>query len=107
MALVPTQQLTAAGLTPTYAAAANGDTLVPDDRTSLRLRNSTGSIITGSITGVAPCSQGGTHNRPFSVPANGDVEVPTGPATQFAGVNGQAAITYSTPTGLTRAVVRI
>ncbi len=111
MALIATQFVGDSGLTPTFAAAASGDTVVPTDRTRLEFRNASASPITVTLECATPCSYGSTaHDRQVTVPAisgsiPGEATMRTGPATRFAGANGQAAITYSATANLTRAAV--
>lgn len=108
MALIATQQVTSAGLAPTFAAAASGDTVIPDDRTVLRVNNGSGSPITVTLTAVTACSQGSLHNRAVTVAAGAIEDIPTGPAAQFADqTTGVAAITYSATATVTRAAVRV
>ncbi|WP_256789812.1 hypothetical protein [Frankia sp. AvcI1] len=108
MALVSTQQVAAPGTTITYAAAGAGETIIPGERTTVRIRNGSGASITVTLAGVQPCSQGGTHDRVVTVPAGGDADLPTGPAVQFANTStGQASLTYSSTSSVTRAVVGV
>lgn len=107
MALVPTQQVTSPGLAASLTAAAAGDTLIPDDRTCLRVNNGSGAPITVTLTAAVSCSQGSLHNRVATVAAGALEDIPTGPAGQFADPTlGTCAATYSSVTSVTRAVVR-
>lgn len=112
MAALTTQQIVAAGLSPTFASCAGGgDTAVADDRTFLEVKNAHTS--TQDVTLVCPtaCNLGGAgslHNLTVTVPANtGHVRIPLGPAGKWNDpATGRASITYSGVTALTIAVVR-
>jgi hypothetical protein len=49
MALLSAQQVTITGTTPTYGAVAASDTLVPDDRTFLIVKNASGTADTCTV----------------------------------------------------------
>lgn len=109
MALLTTQQITQAGVGPTFVAAAGGgDQVLADDRTYLHVKNASGGAIT--VTVVTPGTVNGLAiaDLTVSVPAAGEREFgPIGPG-QFAdaSLGGNAAITYSGVTSLTVAAKR-
>lgn len=109
MALIAAQQLAITGVTPTFAAATGGgDTIAPDDRTFLRLKNGSGGAITATI--VVPGTTYGQANPDVAVniPATtGDVLIgPLVPALADPST-GLINVTYSGVTSLTAAVVRV
>jgi len=59
MALLPPQQVGITGTTPSYGAVAASDTIVPDDRTFLIVKNASGTqdncvvVVPGSLFGQA------------------------------------------------------
>lgn len=108
MALLPTQQVAITGTTVTFqAAAGGGDTLTPDDRTCLELKNASGGNITATI--AVP---GSFYGQPLAdvaivVPlTSGHVRIgPLGPALADP-TTGLITVTYSGVTSLTAAAVR-
>lgn len=106
MTALSVQQIGAAGLAPSFTAAAAGQTIKPDDHTSLRVNNASGGSINVTLTATGPCSQGFLHDRVVAVAAGAIKDIAVGPAKQFADATGQAAITYSSTTTVTVAAVR-
>lgn len=112
MAQLTVQPIVAAGLAATYASAAGGgDTVIPDDRTFLHVKNGGGSPITVTLVAEGTCSFGSsspTHDRAVSVTNGTEKYIPTGPKTQFAdAATGLVSITYSAVTSVTIAAVSI
>lgn len=109
MALLTTQQVVITGLAPTFASAAGGgDTVVPDDRTFLHVKNASAGAIT--VTVVVPGTTYGQANPDVavSVPATTGERM-IGPLTA-ALVNpatGVVDISYSGVTSLTVAAIRV
>lgn len=107
MALLTTQQVGITGTTPTYGAVAASDTVVPDDRTFLIVKNAGGSA--DSCVVVVPGSTYGQANPDVSVnvpattgerwigPLNGSLADPT---------TGLITVTHSFTTSVTCALVR-
>ena len=112
MALLTTQDITTAGVAVTLAAAtAGGDTMIATARTFLFVKNA-GSQMTVTISAaVASVNVAGAGDIPVTniavvVPATtGERMIPIPPLTHSAG--GLASITYSSPTSVTVAAVRI
>lgn len=109
MALISPQQLAITGTTPTFAAAtAGGDTVTPDERAFLRVKNASAGAIT--VTVVVPGTTYGQANPDVAVnvPATtGDVLIgPLVPALADP-ATGLISITYSGVTSLTVAVVKV
>lgn len=111
MALLATQSITSAGLTPTTAAASvGGDTVQPaslaDDRVTLYVNNASGSPITVTIAdpGKTPAGNAGTAPA-VSVAATTAMYIPI-PAGAINPATGLASITYSAVTTVTVAALR-
>lgn len=108
MALLATQSPSLAGLNVTFAAAtAGGDTVAPDERTHLHVKNGSAGALTVTVVAKTTCSQGVLHDAAVSVPAGGERKI--GPITpqRFARPSdGLAEITYSGVTSLTIAAIR-
>ena len=109
MALLTPQQISIAGIAPTYAAAAGGgDTIAPDDRTFLHVKNGSGASIT--VTVVTPGTVGGLAIADLSVAVAAGADRMVGPLTAalFADpTTGLVPVTYSGVTSLTVAALRV
>lgn len=102
---VITAQAAQANAALTYtAASAGGDTIAGGSaqRTTLFVRNASGSSITLTITAVNACDQGFLHNVQVTC-AVGDTEVYLPPNCETA--SGSFGITYSSSTSITVAAV--
>lgn len=111
MAFLTLQDLTQAGITPTYTTAASGDQVIINSRTFLHVKN-TGSQITVTIPRAVP-----TINNPnfgdiaisdisVVVPATtGDKMIVVDPGGHAPG--GVASIQYSGTTGVTIGAFRL
>lgn len=110
MATLSVQTITAAGLDPTYAAAAGGgDKVLPGPTTFLHVINGGGSSIT--VTVATPGNFYAAVANPdltVTVGASGESMIPI-PATPFGDPadSGLAAISYSGVTTVTVAALRI
>lgn len=109
MANLATQDITLAGLGPTYAAAsAGGDTFTPDEGVIVHVKNGGASPITVTIvtpnataSGLAIADAGG------SVPAGGERFFGDFKAVDFARASdGKADVTWSAVTSVTLAVLK-
>lgn len=103
-----TQQISRAGIAPTYNAAASGDKFRPDERTYLHVKNADSSSHT--ITIVTPGTQQGLAIADLAVVVVNATERVIGPfpAGLFADpADGLAAITWSATTSMTWAVLRL
>lgn len=108
MATRNTQQISRAGIAPTYNAAAAGDKFRPDERTYLHVKNADSSSHTITIT--TPGTQQGLAIADLAVVVPNAAERIIGPlpAGLFgADVDGLAAITWSATTSMTWAVLRL
>lgn len=110
MATLTTQTIVAAGLDPTYAAAAGGgDKVTPGDGVFLHVINGGGSPVT--VTVAAPGNFYASVANPdlaVTVDASGEKMIPI-PVTPFADSadSGLASISYSGVTSVTVAALRI
>ena len=108
MALLTTQQIGITGTNPTYdAAGGSGDTINPDSRTVLHVKN--GDASSHSVTVAVPGTEYG-QARPDVV-----VAVPAGES-RFIGplvtdladpTDGQVHVTYTATTSVTVAALRV
>lgn len=113
MATLTVQNLPAAGLAPTFAAVAGGgDDFVNDGTPNVIWRNTSGAPIT--VTAVTPRTIDGlaVADRTFSVPAAaggvpGELIAPPFETSVYNNADDKAAFTYSTPTGLSVAVIEM
>lgn len=109
MATLTTQVISIAGTGPTYAAAAASSKIVCGETTFLHVKNAAGSSMTVTISATAKIRGQQVADLVVTVPATtGDMMI--GPITKdlFAGTSdGLAAITYSSLTSVTAAVIRI
>lgn len=111
MATLATQALTAAGLTPTFVAAAGGGDGVPlsgGQKAFLRVKNGSGAPINVTLLdpGVTPLGVANA-GKVVAVPATtGDVLIALNPAVQNAST-GNVEWSYSAVTTVTVAVVTI
>lgn len=111
MALLATQSITSAGLTPTTTAASvGGDTVAPvslsDDRTILYVNNGSASAITVTIAdpGKTPAGNAGTAPA-ISVAATTAMYIPIAPGS-INPATGLVSITYSAVATVTVAALR-
>ena len=113
MATLTTQQVTPAGVGPTYAAAAaGGDKVVPGPHTVLHVKNTGGSVVTVTIDDIKSATPAGaTAFNPdvaVTVPATtGDRLIGPLSAERFTNTDGLVAITYSGVTGVTVAALAL
>lgn len=107
MAQLAYQQIAITGLEATFAAATGGgDTVAPDDRGFIRVKNGGGSPIT--VTIVRPGSQFGQANPDIPVTVTNAEERDIGPLPrELADTDGLIDITYSGVTSVTVAALRL
>lgn len=108
MALIPETLASAAGTGTAARLPANGDTIANcSPSTNLVFKNGTGGVVTVTVTGKKPCSQGFTHDLVASV-AIGAEEV-IGPIdSRYADpVSGLATVNYSAVTSSTVYTTRV
>lgn len=100
------QVIASAGTAATYhAATGGGDTFEPADGTFLHVKNASGSPIT--VTLVTPATTDGlaVADLTVSVPAGGDRFIRPPADRLVKDATGKAAITWSSPTSVTFAVL--
>lgn len=109
MAILTTQQVTLAGLAPSYGAAgASGDKFQPGDNVWLHVKNTSGSPVTVTVDSKTPSNYGGDSDIVVSVPATTGERLfgPFSPG-RFSGPDGLVDVSYSGTTNVTVAAVRI
>lgn len=108
MATVSVQQITTAGVAPTYSAAsAGGDKIIPGSSTFLHVKNS--DTVAHDCTIVTPATVDGlaVADRVVSVP-NGGERLIYVPATFYRNpADGLASITWTVTTGMTFAALKV
>lgn len=109
MALLSIQQVSEPSLTPSYAAVSASDTVVPDSRIMLHVKNAGGSPDT--VTVVVPGNGPGGVAIPdmtVSVPAStGDRMIPLVNPAYTDPTTGLITVTHSFTTSVTCALVRV
>lgn len=107
MALIATQSVVLTGLLPTFAAAANTDTIPADGRTVLWVVN--GSVGSINVTIVSPQTVSGlaVDDVVVAVGAGAQKLIGPFPRATFGDVNGEAGIDYSATATITRAALQI
>lgn len=105
MALLAAQAVTLTGLNPSFAAAANTDTIKADGRTTLWVKNGAGAPI--NVTVVTPKTDNGLAVADLVVAVPAGEQRLIGPFGRdlFADPNGQAGIDYSSVTTITVAAL--
>lgn len=104
MAVLATQSVSRAGLSPTYAAAAaGGDRFTPGAGTFLHAKNASAGALTVTIVTPRTDAYGNTiADNAISVPAGGERLIGPFPAQAYGSLtDGLADITYSAVTSLT------
>lgn len=110
MALLNIQTITAAGLNPSYTAAAGGGDKVSlgAPNTFLHVKNGGGSSVTVTVTTQNNAYKGLTvPDRTVTVPASGERLIGPLDAALHSDVNGQASVGYSAVTSVTVAAFRL
>ena len=108
MAVIATQQVTRAGIAPTYsAAAAGGDKFTPTKDTVLHVKNGGGAAVTATVVTPKEAFVGAAiADIAVSVPAAGERLIGPFPASDFrAATDGLADITWSAVTSVTVAAL--
>lgn len=109
MPLLTPQAVSLAGTTPTYAAATGSTTVPCGERNFLHVKNSAGSSMTVTLTSTATVRGQSAADVIVTVPATtGDKLIGPLPAELFANpASGACAVTYSSTTSVTVALLRI
>lgn len=109
MATLTTQNITTAGITPSYAAATGGgDAMVPGSSNFLHVKNGGGSSIT--VTVVTPATVDASlavADRAVTVAAGAESMIKVTPELYRDPATGLAAITYSGVTTVTVAAISV
>lgn len=107
MALLTTQQVGITGTTPVYGAVAASDTIVPDDRSFLIVKNASGTI--DNCVVVIPGSEYGQARPDVSVAVpitNGERWIGPFTADMADPATGLVTVTHSQTASVTCALVR-
>lgn len=109
MALLTAQSPSQAGVAPTYSAVNATDTWVNSGREYLHVKNQNAGTVTVTITSVAQCNQGSTHNVVVSIPTGVERLIgPFAPSRFSDDANGGiATVTYSPTSSVTAALIRV
>lgn len=110
MALLATQIIAQAGLTPAYSAAAGGgDTFVPGDKTFLHIKNVNAAARNVTIDSKVASNFGTDVDLVVNVPLTvGDKMIGPLPASRFADPStGLGSLSYDAVTGVTVAIITL
>ena len=109
MAVLTVQQLTRAGITPTYAAAAGGGDSFPNDgQTFVQFKNTNAAARNVTIATQVTVDGKAVADDVINVPlTTGDVMVGPFPPGIYNDVNGRVQLTYDAVTNLTVGVFRL
>lgn len=108
MATLTTQNITTAGILPTYvAASAGGDAMIPDSTSFLHIKNGGGSSMTVSIADPLTIDTSLTVTpRVVTVGATSEAMIAVPDSLYRNPATGLAALTYSAVTSVTVAAIR-
>lgn len=108
MAQLTTQQITAAGLVPTLAAAsAGGDTWTPTSTTFLIVNNGSGASITATVAVTATSYGQAVDNVAVAVAAGAQALIGPFPPGEVANSTGVGSVTYSASSNVSVAAVSL
>jgi len=108
MAVLTVQDVIAAGITPSYAAAsAAGDSFPNDGRTVIHVKNGDTVAHTVTIISATTCNQGFQHNIQVTVNAGTDKIIGPFAPKRFNNDQGQVSVTYDAVTAVTVAALQI
>lgn len=108
MALLTVQDLTIAGVVPSYTAVSSSDTFpLGNDKVWVHVKNGGGSPDTVAIDAVTNCSQGFDHDGGSSVTNGTEKMFLVSPASRFMGTGGTATITHTFTTSVTIGVFKL
>lgn len=106
--LTPVSTNTAGEPVTLVAATSGGDTIacgLTGTKTTFVVANGSGSSITVTLAGAVACSQGSTHNVPYTVAANTTQYIVV-PAQCINQTTGGVGVTYSAVTTVTVAAIQ-
>lgn len=102
MATLTVQDITSAGLEPSYvSAAAQGDVFANDGKTLVHLKNGSEGAITVTIAAQNACSLGVLHDVTIALAAGKEAMAGPFVRTIYNNGSGMVALTYSGVTSLT------
>ncbi len=101
MATLVPQDVSTAGVVPTYAAATSGgDQFANDGKTMVHVKNG-GTTTTVTVASQQACSQGATHNTAVAVTSGGERMIGPFDTSRYSDSGGNVLLTYSAVTSLT------
>lgn len=107
MATLTVQDVTTAGVAPTYAAATSGgDQFANDGATMLHVK-AAAATVTVTIASQVACSQGSTHNKTVVVSSTGEQMIGPFDVARYSDANGRVQVTYSQVTSVTVGVFQL
>ncbi len=107
MAVLSIQDVTTAGLNPSFVAAnVGGDSFPNDGQTSFRIKNGGAASITVTVNSVAPCNYGFDHDIAVTVGIGADITIGPFSKARFNNSAGQVGVTYTDVTSVTVAAIR-
>ena len=103
MATLTAQQISKAGVIPTYAtAAAGGDQVIINPKTVLHIKNAAaGGTVVVTFNSQTACDQGFDHDETVSIADGAEKFIGPFDPKRYADANGFMLITYDEVTGLT------
>lgn len=106
MATLTVQQITTAGVTPTYVACSGGgDQFLNNGKTLIEVKNTNAATRDVTVNSQATCSFGFDHDIVNTIGATtGDEIMGPFPTARFNDATGMVQLTYSAVTNLTIAV---
>lgn len=109
MADLTVQQVTTAGVAPTFAPAdVAGDSFTNDGRTFLHVKNGGASSIDVTIDSVEPCNYGYDHDQVVTVAAGEEKLIGPFSVSRYNDkTTGKVSVSYSDVTSVTVAAIKV
>lgn len=108
MTVLTVQDVTAAGIIPSYAAASTGgDTFANNGRVMLHVKNGGASSITVTIVSAKTCNFGFQHDLTVTIDAGSEKMIGPFAPERFNNDSGLVAVNYSAVTSVTVAALEV
>lgn len=108
MAVITVQDVTAAGITPSYvAASAGGDSFTNNGRTMLHIKNGGTSSITVTIVSARTCNFGFQHDLTVTINASSEKMIGPFAPERFNNDSAMMQVNYSAVTSVTVAALEV
>lgn len=102
MSTLNIQDVSTAGVIPSYAAAnSGGDQFSNDGKTYLHIKTGSGGATNVTIGSQVTCDQGSTHNTLVAINANSEQKLGPFSSNRYSDANGYVQIAYSSVTNVT------